>query len=106
MTSPGLQASFFPVLVLAIASSVVLMEGLARQGKGFISLSSYSDVLRSGSNLCYCRMQWLIITIWCKFLIRLGGCRTDTEFGTTSVRFLFSCYSCNVRVNFPFHQLK
>ena len=73
MTSPGLQASFFPVLVLAIASSVVLMEGLARQGKGFISLSSYSDVLRSGSNLCCCKMQWLIITIWCKFLIRLGG---------------------------------
>ena len=33
-----------------------------------------------------------------------GGCRIDTEFGATSVRFLFSCYSCDGRVDFPFHQ--
>ena len=30
----------------------------------------------------------------------------DTEFGATSVRFLFFCYSCDGRVDFPFHQSK
>ena len=45
-------------------------------------------------------MQGIIIGFWRKCLIRLGGCRIDTEFGATSVRFLFSCYLCDVRVTF------